>query len=200
MRHARRVAASAFMLVAALFVAGCAGQYTVFGPTEGATVKPGSLAVVCGLGDELTVAFAQQVTQELQADSKFIVTPQKQITAKFSSYPTTIIDDPAKFSDADRSKFDKIQKGLGVDYILVLWTYNSGSQSGSAVLGTNLHFSVGGRLLAYPGARDAGMSDFAYEMGQLFKSQEETTHQMIVNASHELVTEFLKKTGTSKEN
>jgi len=68
------------------------------------------------------------------------------------------------------------------------------------MLGTNLRFSVGGRLLVYPGARDAGMSDFAYKMGQLFKSQEETVHQMIVNASRELVTEFLKKTGTSKEN
>lgn len=201
MRQAKSLAFYTGLLGIVLLAAGCAGQYTLYGPNGDARLKPGSLAVVCGLGDELTVAFAQQVTQDLQENSKFTVMPQRRIVEKFPSYPATIIDDPASFADADREKFDKIQSGLGVDYILVLWTYNSTSQTTSgigALFGADLRFSVGGRLLAYPGGKEAGMTDFSYGMSQAGRSVEETTRQMIMNAAKEFEDEFLGKTGMAK--
>ena len=149
MRHAKSAILYAGLLAAVVAIAGCAGEYTIYGPTGSAIIKPGSLAVVCGLGDELTVAFANQITQDLQIDSRFDVLSQKKITDKFSSYPATIIDDPAKFTDEDRAKFNRIQAGLGVDYILVLWTYDSISRTTNgigALFGADLKFSIGGRL------------------------------------------------------
>jgi len=203
MRHAKGPILCAGLFAVAILLTSCAGEYTIYGSTGNANIKPGSLAVVCGLGDELNVTFANQVTQDLQTDSKFTVMPQKKITEKFNSYPTTVIDDPTKFSDDDRSKFAKIQRGLGVDYILVLWTYDSTSQTTSgigALFGADLKFSVGGRLLSYPGGKEAGFTDFSYGMSQAGRSAEETTHQMIVNASKEFEKEFLDKTGMAKEN
>ncbi len=189
------------LVVAALatvtFVTSCATRYTIFAPVDRSTVSQGSIAVLSGLGDQLSVSFAKQVTKDLETDSSFAVVTQPEITAKFSTYPANIIDDPHSFSNADRAKFTRIANGLGVTNILVVWIYNAESMS-SGLLSTSLHFAVGGRLLSYPGGRITGTSDFGYNMGQGLRTQSKAVNQMIVKTADLLVKKLVKTTGTSK--
>ena len=189
------------LFVAALatvaFVTGCATQYTIFAPVGHGAVPRGSIAVVSGFGDNLSVSFAAQVTKDLESDSSFVVVTQPEITAKFSAYPANILDDPHSFNEADRTRFTPIARGLGVGDILVVWIYNAESVS-SGLLATNLHFAVGGRLLSYPGGRIVGTTDFGYDMGQGLRTQGTVVNEMIVKAADLLVKKLVETTGATK--
>lgn len=197
MRIRFRLGLFALALTTVGFVTSCATQYTIFAPVGKVTVPQGSIAVLSGLGDDLSVSFAAQVTNDLETDSSFAVVTQPQITAKFSAYPANILDDPHSFSEADRAKFTRIARGLGVSNILVVWIYNAESTS-SGFLATSLHFAVGGRLLSYPGGRITGTSDFGYSMGQGLRTEGTAVNEMVVKAADILVKKLVETTGTAK--
>ena len=150
-----------------LLLASCVSSQkpaVVFGLYETGGLSGGSLAVISGIKASDSLEFVKRVENLLLESTNIKVLGYEDIKRKIPAYPATILDSRRDFTDADRAKFVKIQKLLGTDYILLLWSpyFDQQTYKGS----TSSSLGIMGRLLEFPGAVPIGETDFEWSMGK----------------------------------
>ncbi len=170
------------------------------------TARGKTLAVVPGLDNEENVAVAYYMTEALKKNSRFHVTPQKQVAQSLPGYPSKI-QGPYKsayfeieidYTKSDVKKIKSIQQKLGVDYLYVVWTpsatvYNEKIHSLHAV----------GQMFEGPAAKEVGNGRFDATAGHtdcclVPAPGDEDKKNAIKDASEYVAKEIAEKTGMQK--
>ena len=123
-RHIRMVLAAAL----ALALGGCFSAFTPV--SDGFKAKGRTMAVIAGLDNEPNVQTAKSMADSLKAYTRYQVMPHSQVKQAIAGYPVAIqgpyktayFEIEVDYTKTDMKKVRSLQKQLGVDYLLVLWT------------------------------------------------------------------------------
>ena len=128
-----------------------------------------ALAVVAGLKRDINVFTAECMSQALQKNSTFIVTPPGQVAKTISGYPLNIqgpysaayFDIEEDYTRTDMEKIREIQKRLRVDYLYVIWV-PTGSTLEKKIVFTDMI----SQLFEGPQSREVGRGAFWSSAGR----------------------------------
>lgn len=112
----------------------CAARQPLFTLTDKELKPRGTtLAVVAGLKRDINVFMSECMSQALQKNSTFTVTPPAEVAKTLPGYPMNIkgpyrsayFEIEKDYSKTDREKIREIQNRLQVDYLYVIWVPTS---------------------------------------------------------------------------
>ena len=165
------------VLAAALAVtAGCGRNVPFDLMQEGASVKPGSIAVVSGGTDDADVRFAEHLTKALQQKSTLKVLSQAEVDKRAGKYPVNLKtslppkdqDHPVWYAPNEKAKIDAMQASLKTDYVLVVWVANLTRHTRTSNQGTSVSYgaSIIGNLVHYGPGKAVGYTNFGASKSQ----------------------------------
>ncbi len=208
-----------FLLAAGIF-SGCvsvSNDDDTFGLVEkNQKIKAGSIAVLAGSGDEMTIKIAESITRQLSEKSTFSVIEQKDITKLIPSYPVTFMEQEDLREDTwelsrryltgkNQAVVDAIQKVLKTEYILLVWAeeFNTGT-TGCCILYSpwfnNYRILMYSRLVKYPSGGVIGLSKYQRDEDfNTFRSMNGSIDRLLDNASEDFADKMIKVTNTQKE-
>ncbi len=184
------------------------GSYTYFSLVDkNYKVKPGPIAVISGLSNEITTKLAELITNDLKNKTTFAVISQEAIKKQFPKYPFDLID----FQISEMEQYNTpwlpeqnkkilriFQSRLNLQYVLLIWTENFSLSESPTVL--RCRVSIYSRLINYPEEKVAGYTSFGMGEGyvKLVRSEEEIVEKFLASISDTVVREILEVTKLKK--
>jgi hypothetical protein len=202
----RRVMRSVMPAFLLFMLAGC-GIHKPFVPLTQLDLRPATLAVICGWGDDASMHLAAYLSDELTARTRLKVVGQEKIGRKLGKYPVNLkrVDafkekQPVWLAPDDKKKLDSLQAALRADYLFVVWAHGLSSSASNGYVEYSV--TVLGNLYEYPGGRavaftydenSKGMSPLA-----VFREQGHDINAMLKDSAEKVAEGFLKATHAAK--
>jgi hypothetical protein len=201
---------------------GCSARHPYFDVVQkDYQVKPGTLAVISGDNNAVSIQLAALLTRELRGRSTFRVVSQEDIAKRVPDYPYTFLETKTEktskgrvidsYTEANRGHVHAIQKNLKTDYLFVVWGEDlrkvlRTSQYG-ALLGIGRGFyeaDINGQLFRYPPGAEVGNTSFTASesagitTANLSEKDNKFVEQMIQSAAVSIADDFLEVTKAGK--